>query len=341
MKIKIAWWISVLILGAATSSLTPARAESVRFAQLTRSGCCVQPFFSNDGARVLFLDRPAQSLPVGIYGVRVDQPLAVPQLVTERLGPFSRDLQYSASLQNGRTVVERGGAEPARWVIDNDGRSVSFGPNNARIVWSVNSTNAGNFDRRRTDVWTAAVDGSGARKVVTRYGGGVAAWMPDGERVLLAGRLKPTDALSTVSVLDLRDGTSKDLFTVDRWRAALLSPDGRRLVYYVAGAREPGKGGTFVVDLNAPTPTPQRLEFFGAYRWRDAARLLYVPLAPGAPSNELWQYDATTGRSEQLIAASPDSPFRIANGDWDVSPDGRRLVYMNARDRALWLADVP
>ena len=340
MKIKIAWWIFVLILGAATSALTPVRAESVRFAQLTQSGCCVQPFFSKDGARVLFLDRPAQSLPVGMYGVRVDQPLAVPQLVTERLGPFSRDLQYSASLQNGRTVVERDGAEPGRWVIDNGGRSVSFGPNNARIVWSVNSTNAGNFDRRRTDVWTAAVDGSGARKAATRYGGGVAAWMPDGDRVLLAGRLKATDAQLTVSVLDLRDGSSKDLFTVDRWRAALISPDGRRLIYYVAGAREPGRGGTFIVDLQSASPTPQRLEFFGAYRWRDAARLLYVPLAPGAPSNELWQYDAATGRTERLIAPAASSQFRIANGDWDVSPDGRRLVYLNARDRALWLVEI-
>lgn len=330
--------VAALIFGMSAS--VTVHAESVRFTQLTQSGCCVQPFFSSDGGRVLFLDRPAPSAAAGIYGVRVDRPLTPPELMTEKLGPFSRDMRYSASLVNGRTVVERSGAEPVRWTIDNGGRSVSFSPNGERLVWSVSPGAAGNFDRRRTDIWTAAIDGSGVRKVATRYGGGVTAWLPDGERVLIAGRAKLSDASSTAAILDLRDGTLRDLFPVERWRAALISPDGRRLIYYVAGAREKGKGGVFLVDLTAATPVPQRLDFFGAYRWRDASRLLYVPLTPGAPSNELWQYDASTGRSERLVAAAAGSPLHIAGGDWDVSPDGRRIVFVSARDRALWVAEL-
>jgi Tol biopolymer transport system component len=323
----------------ATASAAPAHA-AVRFTQITQSGCCVQPFFSPDGARVLFIDRPSAAASAGIYGVRIDRPRTPPELVTEKLGPFSRDMRYNASLVNGRTVVERSDAELARWTIDNGGRSVSFSPDAERIVWSVSPGAAGNFDRRRTDIWTADIDGGGARKVATRYGGGVTAWLPDGVRVLIAGRAKPSDAASTAAILDLRDGSLRDLFPVERWRAALISPDGRRLIYYVAGAREKGKGGVFLVDLTAASPTPQRLEFFGAYRWRDATRLLYVPLTPGAPSNELWQYDVVSGRSERLAAASADSPLRIAGGDWDVSPDGRRIVFVSARDRAVWVADI-
>ena len=349
MKIKIAWWIAVLMFGAATSSLVLVQAASTHFAQLTQSGCCVQPFFSQDSARVFFLDRPTSSTSstssalAGIYGVRVDRPLEKPELLTEKLGPFSRDMIYSAKLENGRTIVERSaglGREAARWVIGNGGRSVSFSPNGARILWSVGESSGG-FDRRKSDVWVANVDGSGARKVITRYGGGALAWLPDGERVLLGGRVQRGDALSMLSVLNLRDGMVRNLLEVGRLRAASLSPDGHRLIYYVAQARETGQGGTFLVDLNAAVPTAVRLDFFGAYRWRDATRLLYVPLAPGAPSNELWQYDAASGRSVQIIAVSADSPFRIAGGDWDVSPDGRRIVFLSARDRALWLAELP
>ena len=336
---KHSWATSMALFVIFASAAAPVRAEASQFTPLTQSGCCVQPFFSNDGARVLFLDRPTAAASVGIYGVRVDRPMSTPELITEKLGPFSRDMIYNAKLESGRTVVERAGSAPARWVIDNGGRSVSFSPNGARILWSVSESNGG-FDRRRSDVWVANVDGGGARKVSTRYGGGALAWFPDGERVLLGGRVKRGDASAMLSVLNLRDGGVRDLLAVERARSISLSPDGRWLVYYVAQARAAGQGGTYLVDLSATTTMAKRLDFFGAYRWRDASRLLYVPLTPGAPSNELWQYDASTGRTERLLAASADSPFRIAGGDWDVSPDGRRIVFMSARDRALWLAVI-
>ena len=30
-------------------------------------------------------------------------------------------------------------------------------------------------------------------------------------------------------------------------------------------------------------------------------------------------------------------PFTIANGDWSVSPDGREILFQEARDGNLWL----
>jgi Tol biopolymer transport system component len=329
---------------AAAASPSATLQPAVRFTQLTKDNCCVQPFFSADGARVLFLDRPAPALPVGIYGVAVDQPMTQPTLVTEKLGPFSRDLAYSVSLVNGQTVIEQAqnpetGAA-GRWVINNGGRNVSFSPDATRILWSV-SEEAGGFDRRRSDLWLANIDGSDAKRIVTRFGGGAVAWLPDGQRILLGGRPNRNDAKPTLSIFDLRDGSMRDLFTAERWRGVSVAPDGKRLLYFIAQAREDGLGGVYLLDLTQATPAPARLDFFGAYRWRDATRLLYVPITLNTPSNELWQFDTTTGTAERLIDASETSSFKIGNGDWDVAPDGKQLVFLNARDRNLWLVTLP
>lgn len=313
--------------------------SSIAFVQLTRGGCCVQPFFSPDGRRVLFLDKPDRTAPVGIWSVATDAPLSPPTLFTERLGPFSRDLSLALDLQNGRTVIERL-SDGARWTINNGGRAVAFSPDAARIVWTV-AQESGGFDARRVEIYVANVDGSEARRVATRFGGGPLGWLPDSQHLLIGGRARRDDPLPTLSILNVDTGATRDLVSVDRLRGVSLSPDGRRLAYFVAQARDASQNGMYLLDLMQSTPAPQRLNFFGAFRWRDAGRLLYIPLRPGAPSDELWQLDVTTGQSERLIAAGAGSPFKIANGDWDVARDGSKMVFLSARDRNLWLFVLP
>lgn len=326
-------------IAAATAAPTATPPPALSFAQLTQDGCCVQPFFSPDGARVLFLDRPAPDAPVGIWGVPLDPPLAPPELVTERLGPFSRDMSLAASLLNNRTTVERL-ADGQRWTINNGGRSVSFSPDAQRLVWTVQDE-AGGFDVRRSELWLANVDGSEARRVAARFGGGALAWLPDSQRLLIGGKANRNDPSATLGILDLESGEIRDLVAVERLRSPALSPDGRWLAYYVGQARDASQEGVYVLDLESPDPQPRRLDFFGAYRWRDDSRLLYVPLQPGAPSNELWQLDVVSGAAERLIEAGADSPFKIANGDWDVARDGSRIVFLSARDRSIWVANLP
>ncbi len=319
-------------VAAPAATATPAGPV---FVQLTQGGCCVQPFFAPDGGRVLFLDRPSGVSPIGYYGVPVDQPLSEPQLAVDRLGPFDRNLTHRSMLLNGQTLVERI-ADGQRWTINNGGRSVSFSPDATRIVWSV-SSEAGGFDVRRSDVFIANVDGSDAKKIITRYGGGPVAWLNDGARMLIGGRPNPRDKNPTLGVLDLATGEVRDLVTAERWRGVVLAPDNKHVVYFVAQARGENLGGTFLLNLDNPQPI--KLDFFGGYRWRDATRLLYVPLSTaGTPSNELWQFDVTTMTSTKLIDGSVVSPFKIGNGDWDVSPDGSLLTWLNARDRNIWIA---
>lgn len=318
-------------------SATPQ--QTAQFTQLTDGGCCVQPAFSADGSTVMYLDRPSPEAPVGIWGVPVNAPMSEPQLITEKLGPFSRDMSHAVALERGQTVVERL-ADGERWTINNGGRQVSFSPDATRIAWSVQQESGG-FDVRRSDVWLANVDGTQAKRIASRFGGGIMAWLPDGKSVLLGGKVNRADPLSTLSVLSLEDGSLRDIMQYERMRSPLLSRNGRWLAYLIAQARDATQDGMYVLDLQTAGAEPKRLDFFGAYRWRDGDRLLYVPIQAGAPANELWQIDAGTAETTQLIPASAESPFKIGNGDWDVSPDGKRIIYLNARDRNIWLAQLP
>ncbi|MCL6512257.1 MAG: hypothetical protein K6U78_16415 [Anaerolineae bacterium] len=322
-----------------TATPAPTALPAVAFVQLTQGQCCVQPFFSPDGTRVLFLDRPSPNAPAGIWSVATDRPLSPPELFTDRLGPFSRDLSLALDLQNGRTVIERL-SDGTRWVINNGGRIVSFSPDAARIVWAVQQE-VGGFDVRRTELWVANADGSNPRSVATRFGGGALGWFPDSRRLLIGGRLNRDGAQATLSILDVKDGSTRHLIRYERLRGPSISPNGRWLAYFVSQSRDAAQDGMYMLDLERPAAQPRRLNFFGAYRWRDGDRLLYVPLAPGVPSNELWQLDVISGTAQQLIAASAHSPFKIANGDWDVSRDGSKVVFLSARDRNLWLVTLP
>ncbi|HRA01270.1 MAG TPA: hypothetical protein PLJ62_13775, partial [Thermoflexales bacterium] len=260
-----------------------------------------------------------------------------PQFVIAHPGPFSADMRYAEDLIGGRTVITRL-ADGVAWVIPSGGRRASFSPDATRITWSVGEETGG-FDVRKNDIYVADVDGKNAKLIATRYGGGVMAWMPDSKQILLGGKEKRADKLAKIGVMDLATGAVRPLFEAERLRNTLLSPDGKWLVYLLT-ASENGAGGTFVIPLDGSSAAPRQLDIFGAFQWRDGSHLLYIPLKVNAPSSELWQIDAQTGAMTQLIAAAPDSPFKIGGGDWDVSPDGNSILYLNARDRNIWVASL-
>ncbi len=313
-----------------------------QFTQLTRDGCCVQPFFSPDNTQALFLDKPNPDAPTGIYGVPVNQPMSAPSLFTPLLGPFSRDMSLAADLVNGQTVIRRrldDGDGGASWTINNGGRIVSFSPDNALIAWNV-SQDSGNFDVRRSEIWIANVDGSNARRVLVRYGGGIQGWLGDGQRFLVGGKANRNDPTATLSIFDLRDSSLRDVYSADRMRGFSLSPDSRWLVYFIAQSRQPEMNGLYVLDLVTLGAQPQRQNWFGAYRWRNDKQLLYVPLTPNAAGSDLHQLNVETSVSDLLVSASAESPFKIGNGDWDVSRDGQHVLFVNARDRNIWLLNL-
>jgi Tol biopolymer transport system component len=77
------------------------------------------------------------------------------------------------------------------------------------------------------------------------------------------------------------------------------------------------------------------------YRWRDNYRLIYVPFDPGATSHEFYEYHILTGRTRPLFPEGTN--LTIANNDWQVSPDGRKIALVAVKDWALdgiWVIDI-
>lgn len=302
--------------------------------QLTQGGCCTQPFWSPDGAQVWFIDKPAETQPGGIWGVSVTG--GEPQFITDRLGLFSRDGSLVAYPQAGQTVIERL-ATGERWSVPASGRAIAFSPDDSQIAWQVASTSAGNFDRRLVEVWVANADGSQPRVVARLIGGGLGDWFPDGARLLVTGR-ETFDSDPMIASVNLADGVVTGLARGTNLRGAALSPEGGWVAYQVAFSGDTIADGLWVARTDGSEA--RELPTFGAYRWRREGQLVVIPLEPGAPSHRVLQIEAGTGEMIELTRPS-QTPFRIAAGDWSLSPSGQHLVFVSGVDHNLWLLELP
>jgi len=143
-----------------------------------------------------------------------------------------------------------------------------------------------------------------------------------------------------VYTLSLVDGTSVELVRAERPRGTLLSPNGHWLAYYVTLSDEPAENGLWLVRTDGSERRELGKERFGAYQWRDARRLLIIPFDPQATFHELWELDAETGETRRLTDPNV-TPFKISNGDWRVSPDGRQVAFVESQDRNIWVLTLP
>src|SRR5574341_197337 len=318
-----------------TNTPAPSPTPAPGLVQLTSGGCCVQPFWSPDGSEVWFLDHPSESAQAGLWGVSVHG--GEPHFVTDRLGNYSADGSLLAYPQGSKTYVERV-ATGERWVVPAEGRSVSISPDSTQIAWQVNSS-IFSFDRRAVDIWIANIDGGNPRQIIRLIGGGLSGWFPDGQHLLVTRR-EEAGADPILSVLSIANGTVRPLATNRNLRGASISPGGGWVAYQITFSGDPSIDGIWITASDGSDST--RLDLFGPYRWRSEGKLLIVPFeyAAGTNSHRLVEADAATGQTYPLTDPAM-TPFRIANGDWAVSPDGRRVVLLNADDRNLWLIELP
>lgn len=314
---------------------TATRAEILR---LTTGGCCTQPFFSPDSAHVLFLDRPSEDAPSGLWGVPLEG--GEPSFVTDRLGVYSSDMQFRAFPQGSGVVVERI-SDGQRWNIANGGRAVTFSPDGERIAWTAGQ-NGPPYDTAQRKVWISAVDGTGAVDVVTVYGGGFLEWFPDG-RILVSGRMSPDEEGVAYWVVDPQSGEARELVRAKRLRGARLSPGGAWLAYMVAFTEDIDENGLWVVHTE--TGQRSRVIQFGAYQWRDNERLLVVPLDTTETFHRLVEVDVSDSEEgnapSRLLISPAETRMKIAAGDWRVSPDGQHAVFVSAQDNNIWLIRLP
>lgn len=326
---------------------TPSPTPLPTLRQLTTGGCCTQPSWSPDSEQVLYIDKPAPNVPVGIWGVDVMQPNPTPQLITERIAFYTEDLTYRIELSQDTTVIERlarplteigtgpsAGTVSARWTVPTGGRPVSFSPERKRIAWQVSNEDLP-FERRTTQIWVANLDGSDARSVATLPRGGLSGWISD-DVLLLNGRETLQTREQVLYTFSLTDGRTTELVRAERLRGGLMSPDRAWLAYYIALDEDPAQNGLWLVRSDGEDRRRLDPELFGSYQWRDSRRLLIIPFRPEATFHEIWELDVETGETRRLIDPEITS-FKVANGDWIVSPDGRYAAYVESRDRNIWL----
>jgi hypothetical protein len=319
-----------------TASPTPAPTalstpEAIR---LTSGGCCAYPAWSLDSRWVLFLDRPSQDAPAGLYSVPANGGAVT--LVHPRVGVYNADWTILAYSQGERTIVERI-ADGARWSIPSEGNTVRFSPSSSFVTWDVTSSGISFPDLRQRGIWIARRDGSGAREIVTVNGGNFIGWNAGEDAILVSGRLAPNSP-GGIWRIAMADGAGRLLLEADRVRSALISPGGNWIAFIITFDPDPARNGLWLVRTDGTSI--QKLDLFGAYRWRREGELLVIPMDMNAQGPSLWQVDAGTGEITRLTDPK-DTKLPIANNDWQPSPDGASIVFLSAQDRNLWLLPLP
>ncbi len=326
---------------------TSTPAPSLR--RLTEPGCCTQPAWSFDSRQVIFLDKPSASAPAGLYAVDVTQPASVPTLFSDRVLTYSPDFSAAAYPDGEMALVERLDTGQ-RWKLDTGGNPPALSPDNSRLIWQ-DTADYGAYDARRTDVWLADLKDDELLRselVLTVYGGSAVAWFPDNQRLLISARPSLTIEQRILSVFSLNDYSMIDhpmidhpmieIARADRMAGITLSPSGTWVAFFVSFSTNKDEDGIWIARTDGAAR--HKLDLFGSYQWRDDGRLLLIPMEPGQPSNVVCQVDAASGKIAYLTDPSI-TPFKIAGGDWRVSPDGGKMVFVNAQDKALWLLTFP
>lgn len=297
--------------------------------RLTSGGCCVNPLWSPDSQTVLFLDRPSGQSATAIYGIPLGGSGARAVLP---VAYYSPDFTH-ALLPGSPSLIQRL-SDGQQWRLDTRGSNVAWSPKNTatdrrEIAWNVTVTE-GNFDQRVTRVFVSGLGGT-PRQVLTLYGGGMQGWL-DSETLLLSGKSSPSEPLRRLETLNIRTGQRSVLAQANGMRGISASPNGRWIAYYVAfDARE--RNGMFLLSSSGQR---RSLGWFGSYRWRDNNRLVYIALRPGVQRHNLNEYNLETQTSRVLLELP-----KVSYDQWQISPDGQKLVMVNSADRNLYVVGLP
>lgn len=291
--------------------------------------CCPGAVWAPDSRALLFLDGPPARPATAIYQVPAGGGAVTRKFSTVAF--YSPRLLWAVRPGAGESTTLERLADGKRFTLPTRGADVAWTRSETRVAYTRSDT-AGNYDRRLTRVYVADVFGA-PRQVTTLYGGGVSGWLSEGT-LLLSGKVAAGNRDRDLFTLDTRTGARKTLRTALNFRSVLPSPDGTRVVYTVA-FDSAARNGLWLQSTAGGAP--RELSEFGSYRWRDASRLLLIPLGTGGGPHVLRQYDVRTGAWSTL----GDLGDQVRQGDWNVSPDGTRMSYLSARDGNVRVLRLP
>lgn len=182
-------------------------------------------------------------------------------------------------------------------------------------------------DGRRTRLHVMDPDGSGLRTLGEHlHVKDAPAWSPDGKSIVVAADQGHGTRLFRVPL----DGAPPAALAAEYSRDAVWSPDGSTLVYNGAEV-----GPTFPLKAMARDGRSRPLPDITLPR--GARRVSFLPghdavvvLKGDAREWNFWVVDLDNGRQRQLTAFDPG----FAIGDFDVSPDGREIVFDRLREES-------
>jgi Tol biopolymer transport system component len=285
---------------------------------------------------VATVSRPSAGLwrvPIGdqVAGAAAAAPLSVPgaRALSPRLGPGFLTYRTAKAGMDSLVKLSEGVSTPLWSGVD--GRPLggaAIAPDGQRLAFLVQR-------RAQTHLYVMNVDGSGARRVADALAvQGAPAWSPDGRWLAVAARGEGEPWLYKVPVA----GGAPVLLVKEHAIDPSWSPSGGFLVYSGAdvGATYSVKavdadGAAHALPKLVLTRGVRRLAFLGS---DDALVFMKGDLS----HKEFWVVDLPTGRERPLTDLGPD----FAIGDFDVSADGREIVFDRTRDESdIVLFDLP
>lgn len=324
---------SLAALALAALSLGTLAPAATLPSQAVLSGtCCPGTVWTPDSRSLLFLDGPPARGSTGIYEVP-----AGGGEVTRRFSSvafFSPRLLWAVRPGSGEATTLERLADGRRFTLPTYGSDVAWTRSETRLAYTRSDT-TGNYDRRATRVYVANTFGA-PRAVATLYGGGISGWIGE-DTLLLSGKSAPGNRDRDLFTLNVLTGARKTLRTALGFRAVALSPDGQRVVYTVA-FDSAARNGLWLQDTAGGAA--RELNVYGSYRWRDAQRLLLIPLGDvtGASGpHVLRQYGVGSGTWTTL----GDLGDQVRQSDWNVSPDGTRLNFLSAASGDVRVLRLP
>lgn len=300
--------------------------------RLTFDGCCFGAWWHPTQANTLYVIDGSPGQRAGIFEWDTEAGILA-NIVGQAPPPIlSADGTHSIELRGDQVAIRRL-ADNTEWMVNTGGEWLSLSVDNSRVMWNV----SGEFplpgeEDPRNEIWVADANGENARVILSEPG--ISAQWLDNTRLLITRREEIT---TTIRIFDTADDSSFVLGSWNWLRSLSVSPGGERLMFYTTYDPDPSLNGMYTIETQ-PDAQAEHLSWFGAWRWRDADSVFYLPLDASTPLHTLHYYHIPSGE-DRVLTNPATTPFTVANGDWSVSPDGNRISFWNAQDLTLWLLE--